>query len=489
MRLHQLFHEFDPQQSLEDVADVEIRGICEDSRVVKPGDLFVARVGICTEGLKFIADAVARGAVAVVGPIRLATCILPQVPVDDAGSAVAKLAHIFYRNPTRSLRVMGITGTNGKTSTVYLIRHLLKKVNKRCGLIGTIEIDDGRNIHEATMTTPGAVDVAKLLATMRDNNCDACAMEVSSHALEQGRVSGIRFAGGAFTNLTGDHLDYHGTMEKYAAAKEKLFHMLGEDSVAVINGEDEWSVKMIEKCAARVIRFGFGVDADYVAKDIAVTAAGSRFILKTPDGEAEAEMVLIGRHNIANALTAAAMAGEVFGLSVHQLAAGLKDAPAAPGRLQAVRAGQPFAVLVDYAHTDDALENVLTALRPLTQGKLRVLFGCGGDRDRTKRPRMACIAAKFADIVYVSSDNPRTENPRAILDDIIAGFPKNNSTPVIVEPDRRAAIERVLHDSEKGDVVLLAGKGHENYQIIGTTKHHFDDAEEAGRILKGAWAA
>jgi UDP-N-acetylmuramoyl-L-alanyl-D-glutamate--2,6-diaminopimelate ligase len=240
----------------------------------------------------------------------------------------------------------------------------------------------------------------------------------------------------------------------------------------------------VRDCAGRVIRFGFGKAADYRAKDPAFTASGTHFMLMTPDGRAEVQMQLIGRHNIQNALAAAALAGEVFGLSVHQIASGLRDAQGAPGRLQAVRAGQPFAVLVDYAHTDDALENVLSALRPLTRGKLRVLFGCGGDRDRTKRPRMARTAERLADAVYVTSDNPRTEDPGAILHEILNGLTPNTRAAAVVEPDRKGAIERILADAGPEDVVLIAGKGHENYQIVGDEKRHFDDVEEASRFLK-----
>jgi UDP-N-acetylmuramoyl-L-alanyl-D-glutamate--2,6-diaminopimelate ligase len=246
---------------------------------------------------------------------------------------------------------------------------------------------------------------------------------------------------------------------------------------------------MIRDCQGRIIKFGFGKDADYRARDIAVTSLGSNFILHTPDGRAEVKMQLIGKHNIENALAAAALVGEVFGLSVHQIANGLKDALGAPGRLQPVKAGQPFAVLVDYAHTDDALENVLTALRPLTRGKLRVLFGCGGDRDNTKRPRMAKTAERLADVVYVTSDNPRTENPQTIIEQIVAGFSGAGRKSAIVESDRHVAIGRILGDAQAGDVVLLAGKGHENYQIIGTEKRHFDDVEEATAVLQGRLAA
>jgi UDP-N-acetylmuramoyl-L-alanyl-D-glutamate--2,6-diaminopimelate ligase len=486
MRLHQLIAELDPRFNFQGVADVAIGGICEDSRLVQAGDLFVARAGRKAEGANFIAQAVKRGAVAVLAATRAADCTTPQVIVSDPGAAAATLAHIFYGNPSKSIRAVGITGTNGKTTTTYLLRHILNKVNVRCGMIGTVETDDGRVRQEAAMTTPGAIELARLLAAIRDNGCRACAMETSSHALDQGRLDGIRFAGAAFTNLTRDHLDYHGQMENYAAAKAKLFEMLDEDAIAVINAEDSWSERMVIGCKARIVRFGFAPGADYRAQDIAMTSQGSRFILHTPDGSVEVGLAMIGRHNIANAITAAALLGEVFRLSVHQIANGLQDAQGAPGRLQAVRCGQPFAVLVDYAHTDDALDKVLAALRPLSRGKLRVLFGCGGDRDRTKRPLMARAAQRRADVVYVTSDNPRTEDPGSIIDQIVAGFQDVGQRPVVVDADRRTAIVRILEDAEADDVVLLAGKGHENYQIIGQTKHHFDDVEEAMKVLQKA---
>jgi UDP-N-acetylmuramoyl-L-alanyl-D-glutamate--2,6-diaminopimelate ligase len=481
--LHTLLRRCDPNVALSGIPDIEILGIQEDSRRVRTGDLFVARPGTQTDGARFVGDAHHRGAVAVVTRTRLANCPLPQIVLDDVGAA-SVLAHAYHGRPSAKMKVLGVTGTNGKTTTTYLIRHMLAKFGVRCGMIGTVEIDDGRNRREASMTTPGPVEVAELIAQMRDKGCRACAIETSSHALDQGRVAGVEYAGAAFTNLTGDHLDYHKTMDNYAAAKARLFETLHDDGVAVVNTDDEWAQRMIERCPGRAIGFGTGKGADYRARDIAVTSGGSHFVLVTPDGKAEVHMNLIGRHNIANALCAAALVGEVFGLTVHQMAAALRDAPGAPGRLQPVSAGQPFAVLVDYAHSDDALENVLSALRPLTRGKLRVVFGCGGDRDRTKRPRMARVAQRFADAIYLTSDNPRTENPQSVLDEISAGFSADSTKVVYPEVDRRAAIERALGDAEPDDVVLVAGKGHENYQIVGTTKHHFDDVEECERVLK-----
>lgn len=467
--------------NLDGIGDLSITGISEDSRQVQPGDLFIARHGTKMDGTRFLEDARGRGAAAAVVQSRSDACPLPLIVVPDVNGIASALANAFFDQPDQQVRVLGVTGTNGKTTTAYLLRHILGKAAVRSGMIGTVEIDDGKTRTEAEMTTPSATHVARMLAAMRDNGCGACAIEVSSHALDQQRAAGVRFAGAAFTNLTGDHLDYHKTMEAYASAKAKLFSSLDESAVAAVNADDPAHERMLEDCRAKVVRFGSGEAADYRAMMPAVTANGTHFILKTPDGQTEVGMQLIGRHNIENALAAATLAGEVFGLSVHQIANGLRDAQGAPGRLQAVRCGQPFAVLVDYAHTDDALQNVLSALRPLAKGKLRVLFGCGGDRDRTKRPRMARTAEKLADVVYITSDNPRTEDAQSIIDEITSGLTGARAT--IVEPDRRQAISHILADARAGDIVLLAGKGHENYQIIGTQKHHFDDTEEAAAFL------
>ena len=486
MLLHDLIHQFDSSIPLGDLPAVQLTGVREDSRLVRSGDLFVARSGSHTDGANYAADAAARGAVAVVTQTRVAGLSIPQILVSHAPVAMSLLAHLFHGQPTEVVKTVAITGTNGKTTTAYLVRHLLAHAGQRCGLIGTVEIDDGASLRESTMTTPGPCELAELFATMRDKGCTRCAMEVSSHALDQDRVAGMHFAAAGFTNLTWDHIDYHRTMEHYAAAKAKLFEMLDNRAVAVVNAESEWLAWMERKCKAPLVRFGFGQYADYQARNIEVTSGGSNFELITPRGTANVQMGLIGKHNVENALLAAGLVGEAFGLTLQQIAAGLADAGGAPGRLQSVRLGQPFSVLVDYAHTDDALQNVLTALRPLTKGKLRVVFGCGGDRDTTKRPLMAKVAENLADVVYLTSDNPRREEPNSILDMIAAGFSATRAKPVIREVDRRTAIERALNDAAPGDVVLLAGKGHENYQIVGTEKRHFDDVEEAARVLKGS---
>jgi UDP-N-acetylmuramoyl-L-alanyl-D-glutamate--2,6-diaminopimelate ligase len=471
--------------NLSSIPDLEVLGVQEDSRLVRSGDLFIARSGTQTDGRRFAEDARCRGAVAIVTSQPIEGVTLPQIVVPDPARAASLLAHEILGNPTRSLAVVGVTGTNGKTTTTYLIRHLLASFGKRCGLVGTVEIDDGRARRIAEMTTPGAVQLAELFAVMRDHGCDSCAVETSSHALDQQRVAGVRYAAAGFTNLTGDHLDYHGTMEAYADAKAKLFEMLDTGAVACVNADSPFAERMVRDCRARVVRFSMKSDADWTARDIRTTASGTTFILHSPDGSAELSMKLVGRHNVENTLCAASLVGERFGMTVHQIASAMKTATGAPGRLQPVDVGQPFAVLVDYAHTDDALENVLRALRPITRGKLRLVFGCGGDRDRTKRPRMAKVAERLADVVYVTSDNPRTEDPLRIIEDIRGGFSPSIEKPVRIEPDRRAAIEMALTDAASGDCVLIAGKGHENYQIVGTIKHHFDDVEEANRVLRG----
>jgi UDP-N-acetylmuramoyl-L-alanyl-D-glutamate--2,6-diaminopimelate ligase len=489
MLLHDLLQRFDPRIDLEQLTNCAVTGVSEDSRQVRAGHVFIARPGTRTDGASFMSDATARGAVAAVVKTPDAACSLPQIVAADPAGAASRLANIIYDNPSHAVKVLGITGTNGKTTTAYLIRHLLQKAGKKCGLIGTVQIDDGALQSEATMTTPSATQIPQLLGQMRDNGCCACAMEVSSHALDQRRVAGVQFAAAALTNLTGDHLDYHKSMENYAAAKARLFEMLDPDAIAIVNARDPWSARIVRGCRAQVLRFGIDTDADYRADQISVTSQGSRFRLTTREGSVNISMSLIGRHNIENALVAVALVCQSFGLSPDQIAGGLAEAQGAPGRLQPVRSSANFAVLVDYAHTDDALENVLTALAPLTTGKLRVLFGCGGDRDRTKRPRMAAVAQRLADAVYVTSDNPRTEDAQSIISEILAGFTSDFRQQVFVDLDRRRAIERILSDSAPGDVVLLAGKGHENYQIVGTARHHFDDVEEASRFLNQMRAA
>lgn len=466
--------------------DPAIAGVSDDSRTVSAGGLFVARVGAEADGRHYIADAVQRGAAAVLADET------PDVPagvtalVGDATALTAGLAERFHGHPSRQLTLIGVTGTNGKTTTAWMVRHLLNATGRRCGLISTIEVDvgDAAEPQAAVLTTPGACELSRTLRAMIDGGCAACVMEVSSHALDQRRVDALSFDTAVFTNLSGDHLDYHGSMEAYAAAKARLFELL-ERGAAVVNADDPASTRMVADTGGRIIRYGFGGDAALGARFEAADAAGTRLTLRWGGEEAGVTLPLVGRHNVANLLAAVgATWDEAIGLPA--LARAAATMPAVPGRLERVTpADAPFAVLVDYAHTDDALRNVLVALRPLTpgDGKLRVMFGCGGDRDATKRPRMAKVACELADAVVVTSDNPRTEDPRRIIDQIMRGVPWADRSRVETIVDRAEAIGAIVEAARPGDVVLLAGKGHEDYQIIGTQRRPFDDRREARQRL------
>jgi UDP-N-acetylmuramoyl-L-alanyl-D-glutamate--2,6-diaminopimelate ligase len=468
-------------------ANLDVEGVHDDSRQVCAGMLFVARPGTSADGAKFALDAIARGAVAVMAEKPIPALPVPQIIVHHAGDACSRLAHVFAGNPSHSMKVLAVTGTNGKTTTAYLVRHILAKMGIRSGLVGTVDIDDGRSVVESDMTTPPALELANLMSRMVANGCAACAIETSSHALDQGRIAGVRFAAAGFTNLTGDHLDYHKTLDAYGDAKARLFDSLDALSVAVVNADDPAHRRMIRDCRSPVVRYaieGGTADADeidFMARRVEIDASGTRFLLESTGRSIPVSMRLVGRHNIQNALTASLMVTRAFDVDIAEATEHLADAVGAPGRLQPVsnprRPG--VSVLVDYAHTDDALENVLRALRPLTRGKLRVVFGCGGDRDRSKRPRMAMVAQRLGDAIYVTSDNPRSETPENIINEIISGLPADAHQRLVIEPDRRQAIHRAIADAETDDVVLIAGKGHEKYQIVGSTRHHFDDVEEA----------
>lgn len=466
---------------------VRVTGVCDDSRLVTPGSLFVARGGSRTDGRKYVEDAVRRGAVAV---LSNESCELPgrvaQLTTRDVGRWGLELANRFHGDPGSKLKLIGITGTNGKTTTTFLIRHFLRAMGVKCGIIGTVEIDNGRETAASELTTPGAIQLTAILAEMVRNGCGACAMEVSSHALDQGRVEGLRYRVAGFTNLTGDHLDYHKSMEAYAAAKAKLFEGLSAQDTAVINRDSDASQRMARDCKARVIQYStVHRDADLYAGMTAITARGTHATLQTPSGQARVVVPLIGRHNVENVLLALGVV-ESLGGSLSSLQQAIEHCPQTPGRLErlpsASRLG--FDVFVDYAHTDDALDNVLRSLRSAVQGRILVMFGCGGDRDATKRPRMAKVACELAHEVVVTSDNPRTEDPAGIIADVLSGVPAAASGRVHTEPDRARAIELVMTLAREGDVVLLAGKGHEDYQLIGTEKRPFDDRLVAERIIQ-----
>ncbi len=467
-----------------------ITGVVEDSRLALPGSLFIAKQGCAVDGRRFIDDAIARGAAAVVSD---ASAIVPDsaafIAACDVPFAAAHLAEAFYNNPSRSLKLIGVTGTNGKTTTAHLIHQLMTRTGMRCGLIGTVQIDDGHCRFPASLTTPSACDVSAWLRRMLDAGCQACVMECSSHALQQQRVAGLTFQGAIFTNLSGDHLDYHGSMDRYAAAKAILFESVSEVDWAVVNVDDAHAAYMIERCKGRVLQCSLGDDrATCTAQLHGESMSGTNVCLQGPWGAFDVRLPLIGRHNVMNALQALA-ASHLCGAVASDLEAALAACAAPPGRLEPVTSpDHPYAVFVDYAHTDDALDNVLRSVKPLVPpgGALRVVFGCGGDRDRTKRPRMASAACAWADEVIVTSDNPRTEDPEAIVDEVIAGIPAGFTGMMLRITDRRDAIEAAIDRATPGDLIVIAGKGHEDYQIIGNEKRAFDDRLIAREAIANA---
>jgi UDP-N-acetylmuramoyl-L-alanyl-D-glutamate--2,6-diaminopimelate ligase len=482
----------------------EVTLVTDDSRRVAPGALFVARAGTHADGRAFVADAVAKGAVAVLhggpdpcaglpGAERVVRVAVPEGT--DLGRFACLLADRFEGCPSQWLDVVGVTGTNGKTTITFLVQQFLRAAARPCGVIGTVVIDDGLRAEPANLTTPGGADVAAALGRMVRNGCRACAIEVSSHALDQGRADALRFRVGIFTNLTGDHLDYHGTMERYAAAKARLFRMVDATGTAVVNVDDPWHARMLEGCPARVLRcrVAEGGAGRPPAADECVAAVHEASLgwqdttFSGPWGGIRVRLPVVGRHNAMNALQAAAAAWSLGG-PAGTIERALASCKAPPGRLEPVTGpSDPFAVLVDYAHTDDALLNVLSALRPLVGpgGRLVTVFGCGGDRDRTKRPRMMRVACERSDRVVVTSDNPRTEDPAAIIEEVVGGRPEGSGAEVVREPDRARAIELAVGEARPGDIVLVAGKGHEDYQVVGTEKRPFDDRAVARRALDG----
>jgi UDP-N-acetylmuramoyl-L-alanyl-D-glutamate--2,6-diaminopimelate ligase len=482
-------------------ARVRICDITDDSRTVMPGSLFIARRGHNEDGRRFAGAAAEAGAVAVLTDdpeLKIAShAPIALVVAGDVAGITAKVAERFYGHPSTKLKLVGVTGTNGKTTTSSLIHRMLNDAGTRCGLIGTVVVDDGVSVAPASLTTPPAVEISRTLGVMVEAGCGACAMEASSHALEQGRVAGLTYGAAVFTNLTGDHLDYHKTLENYASAKARLFEMLAPSALAVVNADDPWAERMVRDCRARVLRCSTRAprrgEGWCSGRTIEKSMAGTRAAFTGPWGEFDARMGLVGDHNVMNALQAAGVC-HALGLSVLQLAERLGAAPAPPGRLEPVTApGHPFAVYVDYAHTDDAMDKALGAVRPLVGagGRLWVVFGCGGDRDRTKRPRMGEVAARLADAVIITSDNPRRERPEAIIAEIRAGIDPAKFERVTVLPEREEAIRHAVGNARAGDIVLIAGKGHEDYQILpdglgGTVTRHFDDREVARGALGAA---
>ncbi len=479
-----------PLASVDGTLEREVAGLAYDSRRVTPGMVFVAISGQNVDGHDFIAAALERGASAVI--CERNGIMFPRatkIKVADAREALARAAVAYYHNPSSKLKVIGITGTNGKTTVAFMIKTMLEAAGQRTGLMGTIHYEIGDRVIPAQRTTPESLELQQMMAQMVQTGCQACVMEVSSHALDQQRVLGIEFDVAIFTNLTRDHLDYHGSMENYFAAKRKLFTALGQGpkkGAAVVNIDDQYGARLAGESKLEVLlTYGVEEPARLRASKIELTKTGSRFVAETPERNLTVRLPLIGRHNIYNAL-AAIGAGIAMKIPLTTIQSALNTLPPVPGRLQRIAAGQPFAVYVDYAHTDDALKNVLTTLRELTPGRLLLTFGCGGSRDTGKRAKMGKVAAQMADFTIITSDNPRKEAPEKIAAQIEEGFRSVRTEGYLLELDRRRAIQQILGQAAAGDTVLIAGKGHETYQEFEDTVVPFDDrlfAQEALEAL------
>jgi UDP-N-acetylmuramoyl-L-alanyl-D-glutamate--2,6-diaminopimelate ligase len=462
--------------------EVEITGLAYSSRSVSPGTLFFCVPGFKSDGHDFAPDAVERGAAALVceRPLSLG---VPEVVVADVRAEMGPVAARFHGDPTASLRIVGITGTNGKTTTAFLVRDVLEAAGTQTGLLGTVKQVVGGAEEPVVHTTPEAIDLQATFRRMLDAGDAACAMEVSSHALELGRAGGIRFACRVFTNLTQDHLDFHPDMESYYLAKRRLFDAPGP---AVVNVDDEYGRRLAADLDGAITYGVEAQDAHYRAHDVRFDVTGASFTIDTPDdGQLDVTTPLPGLFNVSNALAALAV-GRSLGVDAETCRRALAEAGRVPGRLEPIEEGQDFGVFVDFAHTPDSLDNVLRAARELTEGRLHVVFGAGGDRDRAKRPLMGQAAAARADRVIVTSDNPRSEDPVAIVEEVVAG----TGPDVEREPDRRAAIALAVETAAPGDVIVIAGKGHEQGQELeGGRKEPFDDREVARAALRELRAA
>ena len=467
--------------------DCEITGIAYDSRQAKPGTLFVALKGEKVNGAAYVDNAIAAGAVAVVSEAPDLKTRVTTITVASARDALADLGAAFFGNSQLALRVAGITGTNGKTTTAFLIKHICEESQISCGLLGTVRYEVGDRILPAARTTPESLDVHDLLLQMRSAGCKAVAMEVSSHALMQARVRGVEFDVAVFTNLTQDHLDYHKTMDAYFEAKARLFSGLlkqpkKKTSKAVINLDDRYGAMLVNRFSKDlpVITYGVGVHADFRASNVRIDFNGTSYQLDNAGRSYLVRLPLIGQFNVYNSLAAIAAAA-VMGVDPRNGVLALANAHAVPGRLEAVPAQRQFRIFVDYAHTDDALLNVIRTCRELNPRRLIVVFGCGGNRDKTKRPRMGAVVDEHADYAIVTSDNPRKEKPEDIIEDIKPGMKRGNYEVII---DRREAIFKAVAMAQARDIILIAGKGHETYQEFADHTAPFDDAAVARQALE-----
>ncbi|HSL23011.1 MAG TPA: UDP-N-acetylmuramoyl-L-alanyl-D-glutamate--2,6-diaminopimelate ligase [Vicinamibacterales bacterium] len=466
---------------------VEVKAVAYDSRRVERGSVFVAMRGERADGTAFAQQAVTRGAVAVVAEAANPGLPVPWIAVPDARRAIAELSAAFYRYPSASMQVIGITGTNGKTTTSYLLQSIFEAAGLQCGRIGTVGYSVAGKEREALHTTPEAPDLHGLLREMLDGGTRACAMEVSSHALSLRRVDAMRFAAAIFTNLTRDHLDFHGNMESYFDSKRRLFEMLQPDAPSIINLDDAKG-SALAQVSRRPVTYAIENMADVTPESIEVSIDGVTFQVRSPRGGVRVRSRLVGRPNVYNILSAVA-AALALDLPVGSIEQGVENLRDVPGRFQVVSGAEDdVRVVVDYAHTDDALRNLLETARPLAEGRIITVFGCGGDRDRTKRPLMGAVAARLSDVVVLTSDNPRSEDPDRIIDDIQRGIAAGarsgaKALQLLTIPDRRGAIDRAMKEARPGDLVLVAGKGHERTQTIGNRVLPFDDVEVARLAL------
>jgi UDP-N-acetylmuramoyl-L-alanyl-D-glutamate--2,6-diaminopimelate ligase len=485
MQLKVLAHALAPHRVI-GTLDREVESIAYDSRRVQSDTLFVAIRGEKSDGHQFVDQAIEQGASVIVAEREIssprATCLV----VDDSRSVLADLSAAFYGMPAHKLKMAGVTGTNGKTTTTFLIKHICERAGMRCGLLGTVRYEIGDRILPAIRTTPEALDIQELLAQIVNAGDRAAAMEVSSHALAQERTRGIEWDVAVFTNLTQDHLDFHGTMENYFEAKAKLFQDLASQSKkkkarAVINIDDRYGEKLVGRLAGKipVVTYGLGMHADFRASNYRTEFAGTSYQLDAHGRSYLVRVPLIGRFNVANSMAALA-AATVMGVSLRSAILSLARSPQVPGRLELVPAKRQFQIFVDYAHTDDALRNVLKTLRELKPRKLIVVFGCGGDRDRKKRPLMGRVADELADYAIITSDNPRKENPDAIINEVEKGFRSAHYEKVV---ERTEAIRHAVAIAQPRDLVLIAGKGHEKYQEFADHTVPFDDLQVARRAL------
>jgi len=472
--------------------EVEVRGIQYDSRKVARGELFVAIRGTTTDGQNFINGAIGKGAKAVVLEDDSAIpdslfmhAGVVKIVVQDSRKALAQISANFYGHPSRRLTLIGVTGTNGKTTTTHLIKSILEARGDRVGLIGTIEYKIGNEAIPATHTTPESLELNQLLSSMVDNACTAVVMEVSSHSLQMHRVHGLEFSTAAFTNLTQDHLDFHGTMEEYFKAKQILFSELSSSATAVTNADDRFGMRMIEKTQAGRLSYGTISPADVMAEDVRMTIHGTTFMVAYKGGRQQIQSSLTGRFNVAN-ISAAYAVGVALGIPAESIRLGIAGVRSVRGRFEQIVSPRGWTAIVDYAHTPDALENCLRTIHDILPehraNRIVTVFGCGGNRDKAKRPTMGAIASSLSDVTIITSDNPRKEDPQTIVDEINTGVVKGRT--VMTEVNRRKAIMMALELAGVGDVILIAGKGHEDYQVIGEAKHHFDDREEVEQYIR-----